>query len=193
MAKLACPCGNILWNGCDGDETEYYFVSDQALREHWESMAFFKMQYNELGTEIWKCDVCDRMMVFDPPSDCVTRYLLRVGTDTLPIQINGGIDGLIWNNLLFNDLDSWFTLESSRGDCPEYDFFGDSTEAEQGPLLTPKIVSDVVLSDKNGRFRNWWYARLTDDLLVFYSPYDPDRKTPVKAWRRYEQNWTDED
>ena len=189
MAKLACPCGNILWNGCDGDETVYCFVSDGNLREHWEDTAFFEMQYNELGVEIWKCDVCDRMMVFDPPGNRVTRYLLRVGTDTLPVRIDGGIDGLVWNNLLFNELDSWFTCKSSRGDCPEYEFFGGAAEVERNPLLTPKIVCDEVLSNKNGRFRNWWYACLTKDLLVFYSPYDPERITPVKAWRRYEQNW----
>lgn len=119
----------------------------------------------------------------------MTRYLLRVGTDTLPVRIDGGIDGLVWSNLLFNELDSWFTCKSSRGDCPEYDFFGGAAEAERNPLLTPKIVFDEVLSNKNGRFRNWWYACLTNDLLVFYSPYDPERKTPVKAWRRYEQIW----
>lgn len=188
MARLACPCGNSLWNGYDGEETEYYFVRDEALREHWVDMAFFEMQYNDLGLEIWKCDVCDRMMVFDPPGDHVIRYLLRVGTDTLPSRIDGGIDGLVWNNLLFNEVDSWFTYYSSRGDCPEYALFGDEPEVEQKPLLTPEIVSDTVFSHKNGRFRHWWYARMTDSLLVLYSPYDPERKAPVKAWKRYEQN-----
>lgn len=117
-------------------------------------MAFFEMPYSDLGLEIWKCDVCDRMMIFGPPGDHVTRYLLRVGTDTLPARIDGGIDRLVWNNLLFNEVDTWFTYHSSRRDCTEYAFFGVESETEQKSLLTSEIASDTVFSHKNGRFRN---------------------------------------
>lgn len=140
------------------DATARRWNSDEALGEHWVDMAFFEMPYSDLGLEIWKCDVCDRMMVFDPPGDHVTRYLLRVGTDTLPARIDGGIDGgidgLVWNNLLFNEVDTWSTCHSSRRDCTEYAFFGDESETEQKSLLTPEIASDTVFSHKNGRFRN---------------------------------------
>lgn len=47
---------------------------------------------------------------------------------------------------------------------------------------------------ENERFRNWWYADLYDDLIVFYSPFRDGEKgaAPVKAWRRYSQVWRSE-
>lgn len=53
MAKLTCPCGNVLWNGCDGDETEYYFVDNEVLESHLEDLAFFEVMYNGMSTEMW--------------------------------------------------------------------------------------------------------------------------------------------
>ena len=65
MAHLAYPCGNSLSNSCDGDEAEYYFVENGVLEAHQDDFAFFELEYNDLSTEIWKCDVCDKMMFFD--------------------------------------------------------------------------------------------------------------------------------
>lgn len=28
---------------------------------------FYRLQFNGMATEMWKCDVCDRLMVFDDP------------------------------------------------------------------------------------------------------------------------------
>ena len=59
------------------------------------------------------------------------------------------------------------------------------------------MMKEQVFSHENGRFRNWWYADLYDDLIVFYSPLKDgdsgDRDAaPVKAWRRYSQVWRSE-
>lgn len=83
MAKLACPCGNVLWNSCDGDEKEYYFVENSVLEAHLDDFAFFELECNTLATEIWKCDICDRMMVFDDPCGPVSRYMRRVDAESL--------------------------------------------------------------------------------------------------------------
>ena len=83
MAHLACPCGNSLWNGCDGDETEYYFVEGEVLKAHPDDFAFFEVQFNDLSTEIWKCDVCDRIMVFDDPRGPVSRCMRRIDAESL--------------------------------------------------------------------------------------------------------------
>ena len=32
------------------------------------------------------------------------------------------------------------------------------------------MMEERIFSHENGRFRNWWYADLYDDLIVFYSP-----------------------
>lgn len=43
MTKLGCPCGNQLWNGCDGDETEYDFVPFSVFEEYYETKPFFQL------------------------------------------------------------------------------------------------------------------------------------------------------
>ena len=83
MAHLACPCGNSPWNGCDGDETEYYFVEGEVLKAHPDDFAFFEVQFSDLSTEIWKCDICDRMMIFDDPCGSVSRYMRRIDAESL--------------------------------------------------------------------------------------------------------------
>lgn len=83
MAHLACPCGNSLSNSCDGNETEYYFVEYGVIEAHQDDFAFFELEYNDLSTEIWKCDVCDRMMFFDGPSARVSRYMRRIDAESL--------------------------------------------------------------------------------------------------------------
>lgn len=35
------------------------------------------------STEIWKCDICDRMMFFDDPSAPVSRYMRRIDAESL--------------------------------------------------------------------------------------------------------------
>ena len=60
------------------------------------------------------------------------------------------------------------------------------------------MMKEQIFSHENGRFRNWWYADLYDDLIVFYSPLKDgdsgDRDAaPAKAWRRYSQVWRSEE
>ena len=47
-------------------------------------------------------------------------------------------------------------------------------------------MGELVFSHARGRFRNWWYADMYDDLLVLYPPFKVEGVTPkpVKAWRR---------
>ena len=55
-------------------------------------------------------------------------------------------------------------------------------------------MEELVFSHARGRFRNWWYADMYDDLLVLYPPLKVEEVTPkpVKARRRYDQVWTAE-
>ncbi len=188
MARIGCPCGGCISNTSDGDEVEYCFMAGAMLRENWDSKAFFDIQYSDLATEIWKCDICDRMLFFEEGGS-VTRYMKRVDVDALTSSDLEAehAEGICYNNLLFNEADRHFTWRNERDECPEYAFFEDMPDGHD--LLTPEIMFREVFSHENGRFRNWWYARLYDDLLVFYSPYKEDGCKPVKAWRRYEQVW----
>lgn len=188
MAQIGCPCGGRISNSSDGDEMEYYFMSTDMLKEHWTSKAFFDIQYSDLATEIWKCFICDRMLFFEDGAS-VTRYMKRIDVDTLTeVELAAPhIDGICYNNLLFNHVDRYFTRRSEQGECPEYNFFGDQIDGPE--LLTPKIMFDEIFSHENGWFLNWWRAKLYDDLLVFYSPHERHGDAPVKAWRKYEQTW----
>ena len=119
MAHLACPCGNSLWNGCDGDETECYFV---------------EVQFNDLSTEIWKCDVCDRMMVFDDPRGPVSRYMRRIDAESLGDSefARDHESGICFSNLLFNEVDR-FASSNHKGDrLSDYELLGTLDEKDRG-------------------------------------------------------------
>lgn len=192
MAHLACFCGNSIWNGCDGDETEFYFLPDKAMRNAWESQAFFELESNA-ATEMWICDIRNRIMVFDDPTGAVSRYVRRVDSASVPSDLLDAehINGICYSNLLFNEADEHFTRERKWHEAPEYNFFGYKEDA--GVLLTPRVMQEEIFSCKNGRFLHWWYARMYADWLVFWSPLDPERaEDPVKAWRRYDQVWPSE-
>lgn len=184
MTKLGCPCGNQLWNGCDGDETEYDFVPFSVFEEHYETKPFFSLgRYSDSCTNIWKCDMCDRFMVFDS-EPWVTRYMKRIDVDDLPESLAGDpcVEGYIYNNLLFNSVDSHFTWAwKISGKDGEYDW----------DHLTPRRISEEVFSGANGRFRDWWYCRNYADYIVLYATREMD--VPLKAWRRYDQVWDDEE
>ena len=97
--------------------------------------------------------------------------------------------GICFSNLLSNEV-GWFVdrkHESSGG--PDYEILGNPGEPDRGPLFTCRMMEEQILSNENGRFRNWWYADLYDDLIVFYAPFRDGEKgaAPVKAWRRYSQ------
>lgn len=189
MAKLGCPCGNVIWNGCDGDETTYYFVPLQEITAYWDVMPFFEMTCSPHGVEMWKCDVCDRMMAFDGDSESVTRYLKRVDPETLETE-GEAAKGICFNNLFFNEVDRYFTCSSELGECQSYRFFDEAPNRE--PALTPHVVFEKVLSGKNGRFRNWWLAEMYEGFLVLYSGSDPALRRPVKAWAKYAEDFSAE-
>lgn len=195
MAKLGCPCGNTLWNGCDGDETQYYFVENNVIEAHLDDFAFFELQYNDLSTEIWKCDVCDRMMVFDDSCDQVSRYMRRIDAESLSSKEldRAHKSGIYFSNLLFNEVDSFVSIWHERNAEPDYETLGNPGEPDRGSLFTCRLMKDIIFSHARGRFRNWWYADMYEDILVFYSPFkdEQDAPKPVKAWRCYQVNKQD--
>lgn len=191
MTKLGCPCGNQLWNGDESVDVQYYFAPESLLSEYADDVPFFEFQYNGMALELWKCDMCDRMMAFDDPDGAVSRYFLRVGTDTVPDVRPDAVPGLVWNNRLFNPVVEHFERLHDEGCGPDYKVFGD--DPEDKPSLTPRLLGERIFNGRNGRYQDWWLAEMSQDWLIFYSIYDPERKVPVKAWRRYEQNWDEED
>ena len=101
---------------------------------------------------------------------------------------------VFFSDQLFNEValftDSWHKSESE----PEYELFGNLGEPDSGLLFTYRPMEELVFSHARGRFRNWWYADMYDDLLVLYPSFKVKGVTPkpVKAWRRYDQVWSAE-
>ncbi|MCR4869831.1 MAG: hypothetical protein K5859_00870 [Atopobiaceae bacterium] len=184
MAKLGCPCGNQLWNGCDGDETEYDFVPFDVFEDNYDKRSFFDLRDEDEGCiNIWKCDMCDRLMVFDTEPS-VTRYMKRICVDDLPENLLdlSCTEGYIYNNLFFKAVDEHYTREWERsGRAFNYTW----------SYLCPQRIKEEVFSGKNGRYRDWWYCRNYADYIVFYGTREMD--VPLKAWMRYEQIWEDEE
>lgn len=179
MAKLGCPCGNVLWNGCDGDETEYDFVPFETCRKYYDTRSMFWFTNEEGNVNMWKCDMCDRFMVFDTEPH-VTRWMKRICVDDLPDALSEEpcVEGYIFNNLLLNAADYHFEWELKKAGKPTDEMLDDEYE-------TPRRMEEEVFSGKNGRFRDWWYCRNYADYIVFYG--EREMKTPLKAWMRYEQ------
>lgn len=182
MAKLGCPCGNTLSNSCDGYETEYDFVPFDVFDEYFDSSSMFSLDFeSDRCVNIWKCDMCDRFMVFDDDLH-VSRWMKRISTDVLPAGLTerSSTEGYIYNNLLFNDVDWHFSQEwEETGRSYEYNW----------DYLTPRRITEEIFSGKNGRFRNWWYCRDYGDYIVFYG--EKEMKYPLKAWEKYDQKLTE--
>lgn len=148
---MDAPAADPISNTSDGDEVEYYFMANEMLREHWTNKAFFDIQYSDLTTEIWKCDICDRMLFFEEGAS-VTRYMKRVDVDTLTDEELSAqhLEGICYNNLLFNEVDRHFTWRNEHNGAPEYNFFGDKMD---GPnLLTPEIMYEEVFQPQEWTF-----------------------------------------
>ncbi|WP_040363097.1 hypothetical protein [Collinsella tanakaei] len=132
-------------------------------------------------------------MIFDSPNAPVSRYMRRIDAESLGKNEldSAHKSGICFNNLLFNEV-GWFvdSKRESSGE-PDYEILGNPGEPDRGPLFTCCMMEERIFSHENGRFHNWWYADLYDDLIVFYAPFKDGEKdtVPVKAWRRYNQVW----
>ena len=197
MSKLGCPCGHLIWNGCDAYETSFHFISSDVIKEHWEDYPFFEFECSEFSTEIWICEVCDRMMFFDGDSISVTRYMRRCDAEGIPQEeLNKPYsEGVCYSNLLPNEVYEYFTERAPKPYSAEGE--DEKHEIDIGEI-PPKTAFEEIFSGKHGWFHHWWYARLYQDYLVFYSPcvfqVKDDKPAvmwdkPVKAWMRYEQVW----
>lgn len=97
--------------------------------------------------------------------------------------------GAFFSDQLFSEValftDSWHKSEGE----PEYELFGNLGEPDSGLLFTYRLMEERVFSHARGRFRNWLYVDMYDDLLGLYPPFKVEGVTPkpVKAWRRYDQ------
>lgn len=152
-------------------------------------MPFFELGYNDLSTEIWKCGVCDRMMLFDGPSARVSRYMRRIDAESLGKDefAREHKSGVCFNNLPFNEVDWFLDRKHESSGEPDYEILGSPGEPDRDPLFTCRMMGERIFSHENGRFRNWWHADLYDDLIAPYSPFrDGDKDAaPMKAWRQY--------
>lgn len=187
MANLRCPCGNYIWDCSGVHETTYCFLPADVLAEHAEDTAFFSLSYSGFALEMWKCDVCDRMMIFDDPAGPVSCCMRQVEAEAVPsVELDRPhVDGICFSNLFFNEVDAHFEYARCNGESLEYVFF-EPAEGEEGlPLLTPKVMQEEIFSHKAGKLLHWWPASLYDEYLILYSPHREHWPKPVRAWKAY--------
>ena len=127
--------------------------------------------------------------MFDNDTGYVAKYMKQVEAEAVPDRelAETYIEGLCYNNLVFNEADYHFTRENEYNGGPDYVFFERMEDEENKPLLTPKIMFEEIFNIKRGKFMNWWYASMYDEYLVFYSPYRERWDKPVRAWKCYER------
>ncbi len=191
MAKLGCPCGNTLWNGRDENNPQCTFYPWEELRRHMDDLAFFELKYaaGVKSVEIRQCWECDRLTVFDDPkSSKVTRWFKRVCADDFPEEMKHTPHeiGVFFNDAFFDTVCRKLDLEEGSD---KYSLIGmrhDPTEK----LLSPRVVMEKFFDAVNEKVRNWWLAESYEDWIVLYDAFDYDMKTPLKAWRRYEPDWS---
>lgn len=124
------------------------FCRERVIEAHRDDFAFFELEYNDLSTEIWKCDVCDRMMLFDGPSAQVSRYMRRIDAESLGKDelVREHKSGICFNNLLFNEV-GWLVdgKHESSGE-QDYEILGNLCELDRGPLFTCRCMEELTLS-----------------------------------------------
>lgn len=79
---------------------------------------------------------------------------------------------------------NWFVdSKHEQSGKPDYKILGNPGELDRDPLFTCRMMEERIFNHENGRFRNWWYADLYDNFIVFYSPFRDGEKgaAPVKA------------
>lgn len=150
-----------------------------------------------LGLEMWKCCICDRLMAFDDPKGSISRYFRRIDAESVTDEAlsKERIDGICYNNLFSNDVED-FLVRNDELDYESYELYGGARyQPSRGPFFTPDLMKKVIFDREDFRFRNWWHARLYDNLIVLYSPFTEDEDgfaKPVRAWRCYKETWSND-
>lgn len=104
MAHIGCVCGNDVRG--NSIETIYRFVSDDLMNEYAESETFFGLPYLPGDkAEIWLCNKCGRVILFDDGGLHVTRYM-RPAEPAEFSQCDGAAKaGVFYNDKVFFDAD----------------------------------------------------------------------------------------
>ncbi|MDM8301019.1 hypothetical protein [Collinsella tanakaei] len=191
MARLACPCGNILWNGCDENNPQCTFYPWEELQNHMDDLAFFELDSSPetRSLDIWQCWECDRLMVFDDPnSNRVTRWFKRVCADDFPIEKkdNPHEIGVFFNDAFFDTVCRKLDLEEGSD---KYSLIGMKFDPAE-KLLSPRVMMEKFFGAVNEKVRNWWLSEHYADWIVLYDAFDFGMNTPLKAWRRYKPDWS---
>lgn len=124
------------------------FVENGVIEALRDDFAFFELEYNDLSTEICKCDVCDRMMLFDGPSAQVSRYMRRIDAESLGKDelVREHKSGICFNSLLFNEADWYVGSNHESSGEPDYEILGNPGEPNRGPLFTCRCMEELTLS-----------------------------------------------
>lgn len=180
MSRIGCPCGNdVRQNDLD---SVCLFVADSLMDELADSQAFFGLECRAgEKSEVWHCQECDRLILFDDGGIYVTRYMRRVSGGKPPVGPDARRGVLYNDELFFDEIDRYLSEKTKRGEAPDYEFF-DAEYTCGNPLLTPRIMRKVVFDNPSNSYGNWYRAELSETSLAIFDQNDVAYACPLKQW-----------
>ena len=180
MSHIACLCGNDVRE--NNYENVWNFVADSLMDELADSQAFFGLEYRPgENSEVWHCQDCDRLILFDDGGIYVTRYMRRASGSKPPVGPDARRGVLYNDELFFDEIDRYLSEKTKRGEAPDYEFF-DAKYAEGNPLLTSRIMRREAFDNPSSSFGNWYRAELSKTSLAIFDQKDVAYAHPLKQW-----------
>jgi hypothetical protein len=79
MASITCKCGNRLSNSSVPNEVQYYIYSDREWIKIIELGVVETINLPQPKHDVWKCDDCNRLYVFNQKGEVIKIYSLENG------------------------------------------------------------------------------------------------------------------
>lgn len=77
MASILCKCGNRLSNSTVPNDIEYHVYSDREWDKIIEPDVVETIRIPRPVHDVWKCDSCERIYVFNPQGEVIKVYSLE--------------------------------------------------------------------------------------------------------------------
>ena len=77
MASITCKCGRRLSNGEAPNDVQYHVYSDREWHKILENDFVEMIIFPTAKHDVWKCDNCSRLYVFNQTGEVIKVYVLE--------------------------------------------------------------------------------------------------------------------
>ncbi len=78
MGSILCKCGNRLSNSSAPNDVQYHVYSDREWMKIIELDVVDTINIPQPKNNVWKCDICSRIYVFDAEGKVIAVYALEM-------------------------------------------------------------------------------------------------------------------